>query len=311
MRALWLLLLALCAGPAAAVELSLPANARKTVERDTAPDRYTAPVGVFAEGQVAKISIEGEVRRAAWRLQSPGLTPLQVSRPLRRQLTDAGFDIVLDCAAAQCGGFDFRFATEVLPGPGMYVNMRRYHFLTGVRPANAPPQEIVTILTSASSTSAYVQIIQAGALNEAETPVSTDGDVPATTRPLAESDLAGKLLKDGHFILSDLEFDTGTSDLGTGPFEALGELAALLEQRSSIRVALVGHTDTVGALDSNIALSRLRARSVRQHLIDRYGLSPERLEAEGVGYLAPAVSNLDADGRAANRRVEVIILSED
>ena len=109
----------LLAAPAAALELALPSTARLTAERNTAPDRYAAPVGVYAEGQVARVNVDGSVRRAAWRMDTPGLTALQVMRPLRRQLGEAGFDVVLDCAARECGGFDFRFAVEVLPGPNM------------------------------------------------------------------------------------------------------------------------------------------------------------------------------------------------
>ena len=75
-----------------------------------------------------------------------------------------------------------------------------------------------------------------------------------------------------------------------------------------MRIALVGHTDTVGGLEANINVSRARARSVRQRLIESYGIAEERLDAEGMGYLAPVASNLTAEGRDQNRRVEVVLL---
>jgi outer membrane protein OmpA-like peptidoglycan-associated protein len=71
---------------------------------------------------------------------------------------------------------------------------------------------------------------------------------------------------------------------------------------------LVGHTDSVGGLSGNIALSKRRAQSVRQRLIDTHGVDPSRLDAEGMGYLSPAASHLTPEGREANRRVEVIVL---
>ncbi len=77
---------------------------------------------------------------------------------------------------------------------------------------------------------------------------------------------------------------------------------------TAIRIMLVGHTDSVGGLDPNIALSRDRAASVRQRLIDAYGVAPNRLEAQGMGYLAPIASNLTAQGRETNRRVEAVLL---
>ena len=295
--------------PAAALELSLPATARLTVERNTDPDIYAAPTGVYAEGAVPLMNVEGAVRRAVWRLESPGLTPLQVMRPLREQLEEAGFDIVLDCPAKTCGGFDFRFAVETLPGPSMYVNIRAYHFVTAQRQVDGAGEEIVTILTSTSASAAYAQIIQAGDANTKAVAVAPSGDVPRVTTPLVPTgDLSEVLLAQGHVVLSGLVFETGSADLGPGPFEALEQVAAFLNAQPSVRVALVGHTDSVGSLSGNIALSKRRAQSVRQRLIEAHGIEAARMQAEGMGYLAPVASNLAETGRDQNRRVEVILL---
>ena len=297
------------AGPALALEFDLPANARLTVERNTGPDTYAAPVSVFENGKVATQVVEGDVNRAAWRIDSPGLTAFQVMRPLRAQLIEAGFEVVLDCAAELCGGFDFRFATETLPGPNMYVNIRAFHVVTATRGSAGDGLEVVTLLTSASATSAYVQIIHAGALPDGGTSVRTTAAPPVAETPAAPGDLAGQLLQQGHAVLPDLDFDTGSTDLGAGPFASLDQLAAFLAAQPAQRIALVGHTDSVGALDPNIAISRARARSVRQRLIDTHGVDPGRMDAEGMGYLAPVASNLSPEGRDMNRRVEVVLLS--
>ena len=73
-------------------------------------------------------------------------------------------------------------------------------------------------------------------------------------------------------------------------------------------MVLVGHTDSVGLLEPNIALSRSRAESVRQRLINQYGVPEDRIDAHGMGYLAPIATNLTAQGREANRRVEAVLL---
>ena len=70
----------------------------------------------------------------------------------------------------------------------------------------------------------------------------------------------------------------------------------------------MGHTDTVGGLEANVALSRRRAASVRDRLIERHGVPAEQLEAHGTGYLAPVAPNTTAEGREANRRVEAVLL---
>ena len=303
-----LFVLFLAASSGAALELALPTTARLTVERNTDPDIYGAPMGVFADGTVPLLNVEGAVRRSAWRLDSPGLTPLQVMRPLRAQLQDAGLEITLDCASDACGGFDFRFATETLPGPNMYVNIRAFHFVTAVRRRDGIVQEVVTVLTSTSATSAYAQIIQAGELSEGAVAVTAVTDLPVTRQVLPSGDLAGRLLAEGHVVLDGLVFETGSSSLGAGPFESLQKIAAFLKAHPTIRVALVGHTDSVGGLAANIALSKRRAQSVRQRLIDAHGIAASRMEAEGMGYLSPVASNLAETGRHQNRRVEVILL---
>ncbi len=301
----------LLAGPAVALDFSLPATARKTVARDTSPDIYDAPVGVFEDGKVPVVTIEGSVRRSAWRLDSPGLTPFQVMRPLREQLVEAGFEVALDCRAETCGGFDFRFATETLPGPNLYVNIRAFQFVTGLRRENAEVVEAVTLLASTSATSAYVQIIQAGALSSDAATVVANAPLPVVAGSPAADGVTARLLSQGHAVLTDLDFGTGTTALGPGPFQSLIALAAFLEAQPEMRIALVGHTDTVGGLQTNIGISRARARAVRQRLIESYGISAARLDAEGMGYLAPVASNLDTDGRESNRRVEVVLLGSD
>lgn len=312
----FLALVAGLAGPAAAVTLALPPNAQETAERITGPDSYAAPVAPFDGADVPQVSLEGRITRRSWRIPSQGLTTLQVLRPLRAQLEEMGFDIVFECRDEGCGGFDFRFSLEVLPSPNMYVNIGRFRFLTALRGTADEPQEVVTVLASATTASAYVQIIHA----EAEPLMDTPGILPApeveSEEPLPEdapetpTDIVSRLESEGFVVLADLDFPTGSTDLGAGPYASLEALADGLAARPGWRLALVGHTDTVGGLATNIELSRARAASVRARLIEAYGIAPERLDAEGMGYLSPLASNLTEAGRAANRRVEAVLLSD-
>ena len=239
--------------------------------------------------------------RAAWRIEAVGLTPFQIIAPMRDQLEAAGFTLALDCAAAECGGYDFRFAAEVLPAPNMYVNIRNYHAITGVR---GDGSEVVNIIASASSGASFVQIIQAGAAAEPVVSVAPD-PLSLPVGPQAE-----RLIREGHIVLGGLDFESGTSTLGAGPFEALSQLAQILQAQPDLRIALVGHTDNVGSLEGNIALSQGRAEAVRQYLVAQYRIEPARLEVRGIGYLSPLASNMSQEGREANRRVEAVVLAE-
>mgnify|MGYP003637128736 FL=1 len=299
-------LLILLAGAAQAVELRLPAGARQMIARDTVQDRFLAPVGVFAEGELPDVVLEGPVLRSAWRIDVADLTPLQLIAPLRRQLEEAGFRIVLDCAAEVCGGYDFRFASEVLPAPNMYVNIRSFNALTALRGPVDAPMQAVNVIASTSDGAAFIQIIQVESGVE-------EPDVVALPVPgplVLDNSLPQALIEDGHVILTALDFESGTSELSQGPFSMLETLADMLRAQPDLRIALVGHTDNTGSLEGNIALSVSRAEAVRQRLISQYGIAGARLEARGMGYLAPVTTNATEAGREANRRVEAVVLAE-
>ncbi|WP_298840124.1 OmpA family protein [uncultured Roseobacter sp.] len=303
---------ALVPHPGYAFAPELPLGARQTVERDSELDSFDAPVGRFANGVLPSVTIEGAISRRAWRIGTAGMTPLQIIVPLRDQIEAAGYEVIFECSARTCGGFDFRFATEVLPGPNMYVNLARFRYLTAFSGPRDAPDGAIGILVSATSASSYVQIITAGTGPQAEallpeTAVVAPGDAAPEPVPLPVTGEA--LLEQGHMVLEDLIFATGSTDLGDGEYTSLADLAAIMTEQPGMRIALVGHTDTVGGLEPNIALSRARARSVRQRLISGYGIDPGRMEAEGMGYLAPMASNLTEEGRRRNRRVEAIVLS--
>ena len=73
-----------------------------------------------------------------------------------------------------------------------------------------------------------------------------------------------------------------------------------------LKVAVVGHTDNVGSYESNLDLSKRRADAVVAELVSTYGIDNGRLFAAGASFLAPIASNETEDGRALNRRVELV-----
>ena len=123
------------------------------------------------------------------------------------------------------------------------------------------------------------------------------------------TDLATGLETGGAQVLEDLVFPSGSASLVEGDYASLIALAAWLQADAGRKVVLVGHTDASGSLEGNIKLSRLRAESVRQVLLFKHNISPDRIQAEGIGFLSPRESNLTEDGRRKNRRVEVMATS--
>ena len=227
----------------------------------------------------------------------------------------AGFRVIFACATTACGGFDFRYAMEVLPEPQMHVDLGDFRYLVAVR----GPDEIASLLVSTAPGQGFVQLtsIAPGAL-------ITDTDPAAPTRPATlpqtnptpepnptaqPTNLAAAIALSGTAPLDDLVFASGSATLASGDYASLVALAAWLKANPDLRVMLVGHTDAEGALDSNNALSRQRATSVRARLIDSLGVEADQIDAAGAGYLAPRASNQTPEGRQINRRVEVMLTS--
>lgn len=305
--------LSLTALQAAALELPLPSGAERIHEEVRAFDSYDLPTGPYADGRVPVRSVQGRIVWRSYRVAPSDLSPLQIWDPVRGQLRARGYEILFECRDAICGGFDFRFAIGVIPAPEMYVDIRNYRFAA----AQGPNGAFVSLLISRSEGGAYLQIVSASPTDNETFPLTTVID-PAPTRKDAESKISdngdrflARLDKMGHAILHDLEFESGAGRLSAGDYATLQQLADFLASNPGLAIALVGHTDSVGDLTSNIALSKRRAASVRQRLIEDFDVAPEQVEAEGMGYLAPVANNLTPEGREANRRVEVIILRGD
>lgn len=110
----------------------------------------------------------------------------------------------------------------------------------------------------------------------------------------------------GHVEVPGIFFDTGKSDLKPESNTAVAEIAKLLAGDPAMKVYVVGHTDNVASLDLNTKLSQARAEAVVQALVGKHAIAAARLVARGAGPLAPVASNDTEDGRAKNRRVELV-----
>jgi OmpA-OmpF porin, OOP family len=110
----------------------------------------------------------------------------------------------------------------------------------------------------------------------------------------------------GHVAVYGIYFDTAKSALKPESTPALQEVAKLLAADPSLKLWVVGHTDSVGAVDANMKLAQARAEAVVAALTGTHGVAPARLKGFGVGPLAPVATNESEEGRAKNRRVELV-----
>lgn len=123
---------------------------------------------------------------------------------------------------------------------------------------------------------------------------------------VSASDMSKAIANTGRIALYGILFDTAKADLKAESKPALEEIAKLLQSDAKLKLRVVGHTDNQGTLDANIALSKRRAEAVNAALVSSNGIAANRLSAFGVADLAPVASNSGEEGRAKNRRVELV-----
>lgn len=117
---------------------------------------------------------------------------------------------------------------------------------------------------------------------------------------------ADSLKKTGHIAVEGIYFETGKSELKPESAAAIAEVAKLLKGDAALKLYVVGHTDNAGALEGNMKLSHSRAQSVIQALVKTHAIDAARIKAYGDGPYAPVASNDAEEGRAKNRRVELV-----
>jgi outer membrane protein OmpA-like peptidoglycan-associated protein len=123
-----------------------------------------------------------------------------------------------------------------------------------------------------------------------------------------------EVIKAGEGIIvkfdSGILFDFDKSDLKPAAKTNIQKLVASLNENPDTDILVVGHTDNVGRAEYNLGLSDRRAASVKNYAVAQ-GLAPSRIKTEGKGASEPIASNETAEGRAQNRRVEIVIVANE
>ena len=293
---------------AAALDLTFAQAHVRTADQtdDLAQVQFLTGPWVWPEG-APQLLATGQLRQTAYRISAPSLQPLAILGPLRDQITKAGYQIGFECAAAQCGGFDFRFALPLVSEPQMHVDLGRYHYIF----AQNEQGHLLMLIVSASSSAVYVQLNELAPqglapLQNTARPAKAKAPSPTLLPPAATETMAQHLARAGFAVLEDVRFTPNSAELAADAPAGLAALGEYLAQDPKRAVIIVGHTDSSGDLASNMALSKARAQSVAAWLARQPGIGPSQVTAEGVGPLAPRDTNATPEGRIKNRRVEVL-----
>lgn len=239
--------------------------------------------------------LEGGVTRITYRAPA-GRSTLEVFRNYETALTEAGFEALYSCSDAACGGRYFNHA--VVP----------YDLVFG---DNYEDQRYLAARLAREEGDIYVSLYVARDQG-AGSAAATQLDV-ITTKPMEggmvtiDADAMAKgIAAEGHIAVYGIYFDTDKSDIKPESRPTLVEIAKLLTADPALELMIVGHTDNVGAPDYNLALSRRRAQAVVDALVSDHGIAASRLSHSGAGLTSPVASNRTEEGRAKNRRVELV-----
>ena len=227
--------------------------------------------------------------------------------------------VITDCADKDDDSFKF-----TLDGGKNKAVEGEFHMIQYQFPKTASKAQVVRNLNTAMRRAGYTMVYDSGDYGDFtghmgktwfQIEISGSGSIAehivkeiALTQDVVASaaDLSNGLNASGHTVVNGILFDTGKSDVKPESDAALKEVANLLLQHLTLKLYVVGHTDNVGASAANIELSKRRAAAVVQILTSKYGIVANRLEPFGNGPFAPVASNATEEGRASNRRVEIV-----
>ncbi|UPQ80788.1 OmpA family protein [Flavobacterium azooxidireducens] len=125
---------------------------------------------------------------------------------------------------------------------------------------------------------------------------------------VAGADTRNKLITEGKFVTNGILFDVNSDNIKPESGTVLKEIATTLQENPTVRVKIIGHTDSDGADAANLSLSQKRAAAVKTALSSFYGIDGSRLETDGKGESQPLNKNATSAEKAQNRRVEFIKL---
>lgn len=122
----------------------------------------------------------------------------------------------------------------------------------------------------------------------------------------ARSSVAKQLKENGKFTTNDILFDVNKDIIKPSSYSILNEVGKTMQQDESLKIKIVGHTDSDGDANDNQQLSEKRAFAVKSYLQNKFSISLNRMSAAGMGESRPISNNATSEGKAKNRRVEFI-----
>jgi OmpA-OmpF porin, OOP family len=267
------------------------------------------PTGLSPPAYAKSLKTEGLVSRYTY-LAPAGRSPAELFRNYQLEFQRLGLTPLYEKGAGQRGWFGptlNQVADEDQVGQILAYNENQERVLVA-KSKDAKPTYYYIFVTSYKD-GVIPERLQSSVAKEsalAELIVIAPEAMEENMTLVNAADMSKALADSGKVALYGINFDTDKDTLRPDSERTLMEIGKLMADDPRLNIHVVGHTDNQGKPDYNLDLSRRRAAAVTRALTSKYGIAASRLDAFGCGQYAPAASNDSEEGRAKNRRVELV-----
>lgn len=229
---------------------------------------------------------------------------LEVFTNYAEALEKAGMSVVWTCTDTECGD---DFSSQALEAMHLklentaesslgFVNAERPRYLLAKLPREQGDVHVMVMAqdkTDLQRPALFVVIVEGKPMDKARVTVSAAA-------------IEQTLMSTGKAVIYGITFDFDKAQIKPESQAQLEQIAHLMSEHADLKLSITGHTDNQGSADYNQKLSQRRADAIVEALVNQYRIAATRLRAQGIGAASPVASNDSEEGRAKNRRVELI-----
>jgi len=263
--------------------------------------RYNFAAGPEGKKEIAKVTrLEG--KRSAILYKAEGKSSFQVYSVYKNFLKEKGYEVLFSCEGKACGESFKTSWYDLNPFESNYG----WNNSVPITQSSWESQFYIAAVKKSAAGDIYVSVFtNSGWWSYPTYRVDVAQVSTLNTGVVRASKIAEAILAEGRMAFYGITFDTGSSEIKKESEPVLAEIAAFLKTASGASFYVAGHTDDEGDLQANMTLSKARAEAVVKSLAAK-GVSPAMLSAHGAGPLSPVAANFTPEGRALNRRVEIV-----
>ncbi len=266
-------------------------------------ERFSFPTSPASSNGFESVeTMEGEYFEYTYRFEDDDVSTMRVKASYLQSLENNGFEILFKGSGSELGyrgGVGLLIQGDFNRPNRRCCNAGRNSDIRYLAAKSADGNVLMSMVTFRAQlgmgTVALVDIIASDIM-----------DTSMDHSPLTSDEMGSGLEQHGRVAIQNILFEIDSDAILPESAEALETIAELMKRQPDLSLLVVGHTDNTGSFDYNLTLSMNRASSVADYLHHELGISEDRLQAAGAGMMAPITTNRTEEGRALNRRVELV-----